>query len=42
MYGSVEVIPYLWKQPFTTEIDPSARKLTNYEAEEDEKIDLKY
>lgn len=31
MYGSVKAIPYLWKQPFSTEIDPSARCLENYE-----------
>lgn len=29
-YSSVKCIPYFWKQPFTTEIDPSARKLSNY------------
>ena len=25
-----KTIPYFWKHPFTTEIDPSARKLSNY------------
>lgn len=25
-----KTIPYFWKHPFTTEIDPSARKLDNY------------
>jgi len=29
-YASVKCIPYFWKHPFTTEIDPSARKLVNY------------
>ena len=30
MYGSVGCIPYLWKQPFSREKDPSARCLGNY------------
>jgi asparagine synthase (glutamine-hydrolysing) len=30
-YASVTCIPYFWKHPFTTERDPSARKLTNYD-----------
>jgi hypothetical protein len=38
MYGSVEAIPYMWKQPFCNEIDPSARKLSNYEADADIQI----
>lgn len=28
--GREKSIPYFWKHPFTTEIDPSARKLQNY------------
>jgi asparagine synthase (glutamine-hydrolysing) len=28
--GRDKTIPYYWKHPFTTEIDPSARKLDNY------------
>ena len=31
MYNSPECIPYLWKQPFSKEEDPSARFLGNYE-----------
>lgn len=34
MYGSVGCIPYLWKQPFSREKDPSARCLGNYGGEE--------
>ena len=30
MYSSVHNIPYLWKQPFSTIADPSARCLNNY------------
>jgi asparagine synthase (glutamine-hydrolysing) len=29
-YASVRSIPYFWKHPFTSEVDPSARKLSNY------------
>lgn len=30
LYSSVQNIPYLWKQPFSREADPSARCLNNY------------
>ena len=30
LYGGAECIPYFWKHPFTTERDPSARRLANY------------
>jgi asparagine synthase (glutamine-hydrolysing) len=30
LYSSVEAIPYLWKQPFCSVADPSARCLQNY------------
>ena len=33
LYTSVESIPYLWKQPFSSVADPSARCLGNYESE---------
>lgn len=32
LYSSVHNIPYLWKQPFSTVDDPSARCLDNYES----------
>ena len=33
MYSSVKNIPYLWKQPFSQVLDPSARCLDNYHDE---------
>lgn len=36
MYSNPECIPYLWKQPFSEECDPSARCLGNYDIDKDD------